>query len=188
MRILSRLVIACAVLGCWAAGLHATSFDFSYTGPGVTASGVLTATSIGGSRYMVTDMSGTRNGAVITGIVPGAGTYNGEFIYDNLISTAPPIVDAEGILFRVQGLPDAVNICYGQDAASDCEFNGMLAYTEVTSDGHGNTEAIPLTSFSVSLLAVPEPGIGASILVGWTALLLIRRQRRPGDSRCTKLQ
>jgi hypothetical protein len=55
-----------AMLLLGANALSAASFDFSFSGPGVTATGELTATLSGGT-YHVSSITGTQNGATISG-------------------------------------------------------------------------------------------------------------------------
>ena len=75
-----------------AASARADVFDFSYSGSGVTASGVITTTAPVDGVYTVTDISGTRNNVQITGL----STFDGA---DDLLSTTSPYVDFNGIAF-----------------------------------------------------------------------------------------
>ncbi len=71
-------------------------FNFTYSGPGVNASGMLTTVPVVAGEYLITGVSGQRNGAPITAFLypttgaPGSPVYisNGSSI-DNLLFRPP---------------------------------------------------------------------------------------------------
>ncbi|MGD0577305.1 MAG: PEP-CTERM sorting domain-containing protein [Bryobacteraceae bacterium] len=90
------LVLAAAVLSAAAAHAGTIYLDFAYSGPGVNASGVLTATTVAPDEYLITGVTGQRNGTPITAFLypttgaPGSLVYisNGSSI-DNLLFLPP---------------------------------------------------------------------------------------------------
>jgi hypothetical protein len=152
------------------------TFDFSYSGVGVTASGVITASSTpDGSGFDILSVTGTRNGVAIDGLLggdPGIGdnlSPSAYFYFDNvLFPDADPVVDHAGLLFDIGGVEFNVY------------SNGPDEYIE-----YQNTGANVAVAFDPSL--VPEP---AAIVLFGTALagfvFLRRRSARavkPADAR-----
>jgi hypothetical protein len=83
----------------------ADSFDWSYSGIGVTASGQLTASLVSPGIYHVTSLTGVRNGAAITAFsattcgTPLCVTNYGSYTVDNALyypSTTGPLLDSPG--------------------------------------------------------------------------------------------
>lgn len=89
-RFACGVVLAASVAGaCGSAG--ADVFDFSYTvgGSGFVASGTVTATPQGGNQYLITGISGARNGSNITGLI-AVGGFTGTYgTNDNLLFYPP---------------------------------------------------------------------------------------------------
>lgn len=76
---------------------NAAKFDFSYSGEGLYADGILTATDLGDGKYQVTDIVGERNGASISSLIP-----SGFFNNDNLIFPfQSSVVDSQGFAYQV---------------------------------------------------------------------------------------
>lgn len=87
---------------------QALSWNFSYSGTGVTAQGILTTdgTDYNQNQYLVTAISGTRNGVTITGLLP-SGTYASN---DNLLfPSSPNVVTGGGISYDL-GSGNFVNL------------------------------------------------------------------------------
>ncbi len=89
-----------ALLGCWAAvlslascGPTARQWSWSYTAPGITASGTLSTerTPDSAGFYRILAIRGNRNGEVITGLHPTGQAIPGNepWALDNLISVTP---------------------------------------------------------------------------------------------------
>jgi hypothetical protein len=111
---------------------NADTVDLSYTGAGVSGNLTLTLASDGGGVYSVTAVTGTANGASVTGLYPNTGpsdsqvfdgqtftfyTYPGLFEYDNLFYTSgnPALInlfDVYGLLFSVEGLSSPLSLAY----------------------------------------------------------------------------
>ncbi|MEH2247931.1 hypothetical protein [Nostoc sp.] len=76
---------------------NAAKFDFYYSGKGLYADGILTATDIGDGKYQVTNIVGERNGASISSLIP-----SGFFNNDNLIfPSQSSLVDSQGFAYQV---------------------------------------------------------------------------------------
>lgn len=150
--------------GLLAAGASQASqfFNFSYSGPGVSGSGVLT-TSDAGSPFTVTGITGTANGEAITGL----STYASA---DNLIFyPTPPNVDFSGVSFSTASRDWGIG------------WTGT-AYGIVNSidNPDGACCGISPIDFSLSQASgTPEPGAWALMLLGFGAMgASLRRSRR----------
>ena len=97
--LLSGLLLA--VCG-FATAAHASLITFYASGSGNTASGSLNATLTSPGVYHVTSITGDVNGYAITGL----STFKGA---DNLLFTAAPQLDANGMSFRVGSIGIDVN-------------------------------------------------------------------------------
>lgn len=160
--------------------LRADTFNFSYMGPGITASGTLTAVADGGGKYTVTGITGTRNGATITGLVP-AGS-DGILVWDDfLFLGGGNLVDSAGLAFDVQGVTGPVNVCYGNvPTTATCVFNNVVSYYDITETAAGGFTPVALTNFTVS--PVPEPSMIFGPLMLGLAVLGSKISRRRHNS------
>jgi hypothetical protein len=64
-------------------------FDFTFSGGAISASGQFTASSTGVGTYLITGVSGTMNGATITGVLPPK-SFAGN---DNVLQDPGPVLD-----------------------------------------------------------------------------------------------
>jgi hypothetical protein len=138
-----RYQLGLSLLLLGASALHASQFDFSYSNAAATvsASGILTATSIGGGVYQVTNIQGTRDGTTITGLAPGDLSLLS-------IGTGGAIgLESAGVVeFDLLGVS-------GYDSF---EYLTGVGYEETMFNSHGlPTSTNALTSFKIT--AVPEP-------------------------------
>jgi hypothetical protein len=158
-----------------ASAAHAAKFDWSYTGAGVTASGVLYASPIGGGVFNVNSISGQRNGVAITGLAVYASQDN--LVYDparDIYSTGiPSNVDYPGLAYSTAG--GALQNVYIDYSTTDFYACGRVGLCEI------NTVTGITTVSSFQLVAVPEPGAWMMLLVGaglvGASLRSVRRQR-----------
>jgi hypothetical protein len=143
MRVSFKVGIALAILTLSTMAFAGTIGTFTYSGAGVNFSGVLSGTLVVPGEYALTGVTGTYNGASITGLVPLNSPDQGSiFLYDNLFFTSFPYASntgSSGFVFSVTGQPD-VNFWFDQNATDYSSVNV-------------NT---PVTASFVS--ATPEPG------------------------------
>ena len=156
----------------------ADSFDWSYSGVGVTASGQLTADLVSPGLYHVTGMTGVRNGAAIIGFsattcgTPICVTNYGGYTVDNALyypSTTNPSSDTpgqirEGLAFTTKD--GTFNVYY-----NDGTFGQPKGDYEYLSDS-GVIPGILIDPFKAT--PVPEP---SSIILLGIGLLCIGFRR-----------
>lgn len=149
---LARLSAVLILVAC-AQCVYANTFDFSFSGTGISGSGTLTATFVSGDEFLVTSIDGTQNGMAMTLLVPMTYADN-----DNDVFSLAPFLDIHGLGFSVGSVD--YNIYY--DAALSSYFECSKASTPCTADGDGT----PVTFGA--LAATPEP---SSLLLLGTGLL-----------------
>jgi len=158
-------LLAAGLAACTIGAAHADqTWNWSYTGVGVAASGTFTTA---GSALVFEDIlsfTGTRNNAVITGLVPL--DQDPLFAYDNQFRFPGEHFTDSGLLFSVAGGTN-VNLYF---------FGGE--YLDLTIDGLNVVEG-PVT-FNVAA-AVPEPATALSLLAGLGLVgATLRSRRREG--------
>ncbi|MBC7941804.1 MAG: PEP-CTERM sorting domain-containing protein [Chitinophagaceae bacterium] len=155
-----KKVVLAAALALSAAGAAQADqlWAWSYSGTGVTASGTFTTAGLAVAPEAVLSISGSRNGAAITGLVP-LGADPG-FIYDNLFQAAPPHFTDGGLLFSFSGGLPNVNLYY---------FDGE--FIDLTAAG-------PEIPVSFSVTAVPEPSTVLAMMAGLGLLGVYMRKGR----------
>jgi len=159
------LLVAVALTAAGAAQADQT-WNWSYSGAGVTAAGTFTTAGAALVFEDILSISGTRNGAAITGLVPL--DSDPFFAYDNQFRFPGEHFSDGGMLFSVAGQPN-VNVYF---------FDGT--YVDLYTDGTDPFET-PIT-FNVTA-AVPEPATVLSMLAGLGlvgAALCMRRRELPG--------
>lgn len=104
---MKKVIFLLSVVLAVAIGASADTFNFAYSGAGVTAGGVITALPQGGTEFLVTGITGFYNGEAITGIVacgtPATTCNNYGFQWDNLLFTGEPHFDYYGLLYSTAG-------------------------------------------------------------------------------------
>jgi hypothetical protein len=153
------LAAALAVAGLGTA--QANTWAWSYSGAGVSASGTLTTAGAALVPEDILSITGFRNGAAITGLIPLDTDPN--FAYDNQFSSVGQFFTDGGMLFSVAGLDSNVNVYF---------FTG--SYQDLIVVGADAIE----TPISFSVSAVPEPATALALLTGLGVLSLRLRARR----------
>mgnify|MGYP000175589914 CR=1 FL=1 len=156
---------ACLAAALTVAGLgtaQAETWNWSYTGPGITAAGSFTTASNALTAEPILTITGVRNGQAITGIVPLDSDDN--FIYDNLFTIGSPNFTEGGMLYSIAGGLNT-NVYF---------FEGE--YHEVYVDGLDAFDT-PI-NWSVAAAPVPEPATALALLSGLGVLGLRFRRRK----------
>jgi len=150
---LTKQLLCVGVLMLTATALRADVFYFSYSGPGVSASGTVSAKKAGNSGlYTITDIDGSRNGETI-------GMGNGVF-YDG--SSLNPPLNAGGMSFTVKGVFGLANVTY---------VGGV--YKEIFVGKNGGTTT--LNSFGIGS-SVPEPSVLLLVFTMGLAIWVLARK------------
>ena len=167
------------------AALRADTVTFTWTdttvcpcasGPSVTASGTLTAISIGGGEYVAISGSGTINGDSLT-LYPGLENGSvqtdpqGLFNFDNLLYLNSTLIDNPGLIFTDTTTGGEWNILYG----------GPGEYSSYLWNGSYTSQAVT-TGTTFTLTLVPEPSAFGLLLSGLFGLGILGAMKclRPG--------
>ena len=177
MRIaVSTVALAAALIA--AAPASAATFLFTYSGTNTiggafTATGTLTTTDTtttvsGRQAFTITGITGTRNGAAITGLSP-AGTDFGGVAIDNLVFATGPFLTGNGFGFSVANTTNLFNPYYVGD------------YEEyVRTAGNADVQNTPGVTFTLTRVtsAVPETATWGMMIAGFGMMGAALRTRR----------
>jgi len=159
-----RILIAAAILLMHGQPAEASLVrNWSYSGTGISASGTFTTNDAPDAAgfYRIVGITGTDNGAAITGLQP-TGTPilgNAPYAVDNLVSAAQPRLTAHGFGFSVAN-GDYANPFY--NGSNYYEYLSGPPYVK----GAGTERPV---SFSAAI--VPEPSAASLMLAGLVGLL-----------------
>ncbi len=159
----AMLVAGCAALAAamplGAARAGPLDFDFSYTGTGISASGVLITDGVlSGGAYTVTGITGARNSVTISGLSSFLGA-------DNLLFPSAPYVDSQGITYTAGG------VYYNFYESGD---GGVLEISSTSPNAAISLTVTPATT------AVPEPWSAALLGAGLIGFAVLRRAPMSG--------
>jgi hypothetical protein len=160
-RLILASAVAAAGLTSMTAAQAVTTWAFNYSGPGITATGTFTTAGTAIAPELILSVSGVRNGAAITGLIPV--DTDPDFFYDNLFTIASPNFTDGGFLYGVTGGESNVNVYF--DAGQ---------YFEVSIEAGGAVN-VPI---NWSVTAVPEPATVLSMLAGLGLLGVYMRKAR----------
>jgi len=146
-------------------------FSFSYAMPGfgdtplnVLASGILTAFQTDVDTYVVSEISGTRNGEDILGVVPPGGFG----LNDNVLFGTNPHLTGNGLTYTVNGV--------GNDGSGNVNVFALgMEYTELSPDV-GITETFNLSQITPPA-DIPEPASFTLVCCGIPAVFFLLRRR-----------
>ena len=157
---MKRSIAAAALAVCFSGLLgalpaKAMTFNFSYSGEGVSGFGTFTGNYIGGNEYILTSITGSETDGSNTHTITGLSSYAGS---DNLLYyPGPTYVDFGGISFFTANNPEAWNIYFNS-------YTGLLDYLS-NPVGYPNSLRI---SFVVS--ETPLPSTWLMLLSGFVGL------------------
>lgn len=164
-RLISTAVVGAALLSASLA--QAATFAWSYSGPGVTASGTLTTAGPALVLEDVISFTGTRNGTAILGLVPLGVDDN--YIYDNQFTIGIPHLTEGGILYDIGGGGPDASINIYLDSA-----DGL--YHDLRLDPLGASITDTIVTFNVT--AVPEAATLGYMALGLAGMGLVLRRRK----------
>jgi hypothetical protein len=168
-----RLLIAAAILLTQGQPAEALRlWSWSYSGDGVAASGTFTTNDApdGAGFYQIVGITGTDDGATITGLQPTGTAIPGNEPYavDNLVSAAEPHLTTHGFGFWLAN---------GNHA--NPFYNGSSYYEYLSVPPYMNG-AGPERPISFTAAIVPEPSAASLMLAGLAGLVAFARSFRAG--------
>jgi hypothetical protein len=183
MRVSSRILPALAVLFLLLAGAQnvfadSATFDFSFTGPGFSGSGMLAATFVSGDKFLVTSIiSGTQTfgtgPALAMTLLPPRTFANN----DNIISSSSPFLSLGGLAFVLSNGTTIYDIYFNF-------FPGPPGYFECNNTAPcnvgGQGTPITFTLTEAPPTEVPEPGSLMLLGSGLIGLAGVARRKLRG--------
>jgi hypothetical protein len=137
---------------------------FSITPLNVSASGILTAFQTDVDTYIVSDISGTRNGEKILSLLAPGG-FGGN---DNVLFGANPHLTGNGLSYSVNGV--------GNDGSGNVNVFALGAGYAELSNGVGTTPTFVLSQITPPS-DIPEPASITLVCSGISIVLFLLRRR-----------
>ena len=158
----------------------ALTWNWSYSGLGITTSGTFTTddTPDGAGFYLITGIAGVRNGAPILGLQP-AGTPipgNEPFSVDNLVRLEFPQLTVHGFGYAIAG--GTFSNPFFADFSQPPEYLEFFSAPPFTPGVAGPQNSELPIRFSATLAPVPETATWSLLLAGLGMLGLITLCRR----------
>lgn len=180
MRRLTRLILSMVALlvAITASNAYGDSFTISWTGGYGPGTALLTATDDGGGVFVVTSITGTQNGASISGLVPQLGYANNNFIYPS----SSPAVDDFGLAFSVGSVE--YNLFWDDFGSSTPYYAECSSAVTPCMTLEEIALSVPVTSFTLAAVptGVPEPSSLALLFAGLSTLLGLAWRKRSAAS------
>jgi hypothetical protein len=152
----------CLALGV-VGSANANMYDWSYTGPNLSASGSFSTGAADSGGFDIVSISGTSNGNAITGLL-GLHQCCSSPANDNIFYTSEPHFDLSGLGFMDSG-NEWVNIYFAGT------YQALIGAGGNTVGGNG-------PSGELTISPVPEPETYAMMLAGLGLLGLAARRRK----------
>jgi hypothetical protein len=156
-------------------------WSWSYSGAGIAAGGTLNTTNTADAAgfYLITGITGTRNGAAITGLQPTGTPIPGNepFAVDNLLSATGPQLTGNGFGFALADGTFA-NPFFADFTAPPGHVEFFSAPPFTGGPGPGDSE-LPVRFTAM----VPEPATASLLALGLLGLAAARRRYRPRSFR-----
>jgi hypothetical protein len=171
MKLIKRMgtVLLASAAFVAAGAAHAdTTWNWSYSGDSVIASGTFTTAGNALTAEDILSFSGTRNGTAILGLVPLDSDEN--YVYDNQFTSVAPHLSEPGILFDIGGgtLGSHVNVYWDSN-------DGLIHELQI--DPTESFIIDTVVNLSVTA-AVPEPATYGMLALGLVAVGAVARRRR----------